>query len=53
MSAEPGRCAKAPDAVNLDELRSLVHRVASKTVGAKKCGLPSFGDLCAMASQKN
>jgi uncharacterized protein YdhG (YjbR/CyaY superfamily) len=37
----------------LSELRALIHRVAPKTVEAMKCGLPSFGELCALASQKN
>jgi uncharacterized protein YdhG (YjbR/CyaY superfamily) len=37
----------------LGQLRSLIHRVAPKTVEAMKYGLPSFGELCAMASQKN
>lgn len=37
----------------LSELRTLIHRVAPKTVEAMKYGLPSFGELCAFASQKN
>jgi uncharacterized protein YdhG (YjbR/CyaY superfamily) len=37
----------------LGELRSLIHQVAPKTVEAMKYGLPSFGELCALASQKN
>jgi uncharacterized protein YdhG (YjbR/CyaY superfamily) len=37
----------------LGELRSLIHRVAPKAVEAMKYGLPSFGELCALASQKN
>jgi uncharacterized protein YdhG (YjbR/CyaY superfamily) len=37
----------------LSELRALIHRVAPKTVEAMQYGLPAFGDLCAMASQKN
>lgn len=37
----------------LSELRSLIHRIAPNTVEAMKYGLPSFGDLCALASQKN
>ena len=37
----------------LSELRALIHRVAPKTKEAIKYGLPSFGDLCALASQKN
>ncbi len=39
--------------VALSELRALIHRVAPKTVEAMKYGLPSFGELCALASQKN
>jgi uncharacterized protein YdhG (YjbR/CyaY superfamily) len=37
----------------LTQLRSLIHRIAPKTVEAMQYGLPSFGDLCALASQKN
>ena len=37
----------------LKELRALIHRVAPKTVEAMQYGLPAFGDLCALASQKN
>ena len=37
----------------LSELRALIHRVAPKTVEAMQYGLPAFGDLCALASQKN
>ena len=37
----------------MSELRALIHRVAPKTVEAMKYGLPSFGELCALASQKN
>jgi uncharacterized protein YdhG (YjbR/CyaY superfamily) len=37
----------------LNELRSLIHRVAPKTAEAMQYGLPAFGDLCAFASQKN
>jgi len=37
----------------LNELRALIHRVAPKTVEAMQYGLPAFGDLCALASQKN
>ena len=37
----------------LSELRALIRRVAPNTVEAMKYGLPSFGELCAMASQKN
>ena len=37
----------------LAELRSLIHRIAPKTVEAMKYGLPSFGEICALASQKN
>jgi uncharacterized protein YdhG (YjbR/CyaY superfamily) len=34
-------------------LRALIHRVAPGTVEAMQYGLPAFGDLCALASQKN
>ena len=37
----------------LNELRALIHRVAPKTIEAMQYGLPAFGDLCALASQKN
>jgi uncharacterized protein YdhG (YjbR/CyaY superfamily) len=37
----------------LGQLRFLIHRIAPKTVEAMKYGLPSFGELCALASQKN
>jgi uncharacterized protein YdhG (YjbR/CyaY superfamily) len=37
----------------LSEVRVLIHRVAPKTVEAMQYGLPAFGDLCALASQKN
>jgi uncharacterized protein YdhG (YjbR/CyaY superfamily) len=37
----------------LGQLRALIHRVAPKTVEAMQYGLPAFGDLCALASQKN
>jgi len=37
----------------LNELRALIHRVAPQTVEAMQYGLPAFGDLCALASQKN
>src|SRR5215213_4454424 len=37
----------------LTELRALIHRVAPKTVEAMQYGLPAFGDLCALASQKH
>lgn len=37
----------------LSELRKMIHRIAPKTVEAMKYGLPSFGELCALASQKN
>ena len=37
----------------LSELRDLIHRVAPKTVEAMQYGLPAFGELCALASQKN
>jgi uncharacterized protein YdhG (YjbR/CyaY superfamily) len=37
----------------LSEIRALIHRIAPKTVEAMQYGLPAFGDLCALASQKN
>ena len=37
----------------LGEVRALIRRVAPKTVEAMQYGLPAFGDLCALASQKN
>ena len=37
----------------LNEVRALIHRVAPNTVEAMQYGLPAFGDLCALASQKN
>src|SRR5262249_29144416 len=37
----------------LSELRALIHRVAPKTKEAMNYGLPCFGELCALASQKN
>ena len=37
----------------LTELRALIHRVAPKSGEWMQYGLPAFGDLCAMASQKN
>lgn len=37
----------------LAELRSLIHRVAPKTTEAMNYGMPAFGDLCALASQKH
>jgi len=37
----------------LSELRALIHRVAPGTTEAMQYGLPSFGDLCALASQKH
>lgn len=37
----------------LSELRTLIHRIAPKTVETMQFGLPAFGDLCALASQKN
>ena len=37
----------------LTVLRELIHRVAPGTVEAMQYGLPAFGDLCALASQKN
>ena len=38
---------------DLSELRALIHRVAPETVEAMQYGLPAFGDLCALASQKH
>jgi len=40
-------------AAALSELRALIHRVDPKAVEAMQYGLPAFGDLCAMAAQKN
>src|SRR5215211_2606427 len=37
----------------LNALRGLIHRVAPKTAETMQYGLPAFGDLCALASQKN
>ena len=37
----------------LKELRALIHRMAPQAVEAMQYGLPAFGDLCALASQKN
>ena len=37
----------------LSKLRALIHRVSPGTDEAMKYGLPSFGELCAFASQKN
>lgn len=37
----------------LSEIRALIHRVAPRTVEAMQYGLPAFGDLCALASQKD
>jgi len=37
----------------LSELRALIHRVAPGTVEAMQYGMPVFGDLCAVASQKH
>lgn len=37
----------------LSELRAVIHRVAPKADEWMQYGLPAFGDLCAMASQKN
>ena len=37
----------------LCDVRALIHRVAPKTMEAMQYGLPAFGDLCALASQKN
>lgn len=39
--------------VALQELRQLIHRVSPGIAEAMQYGLPAFGDLCAMASQKN
>ena len=39
--------------IALIEIRALIHRIAPKTVEAMQYGLPAFGDLCALASQKN
>jgi uncharacterized protein YdhG (YjbR/CyaY superfamily) len=36
----------------LATLRALIHRIAPGTVEAMQYGLPAFGDLCALASQK-
>ena len=38
---------------DLSELRALIHRVAPQSSEWMQYGLPAFGDLCAMASQKN
>lgn len=44
----------APDRrAALIEIRTLIHRVAPNTVESMQYGLPAFGDLCALASQKN
>src|SRR5687767_4423509 len=37
----------------LSELRALIQRVAPNAVEAMQYGLPAFGDVCALASQKN
>jgi uncharacterized protein YdhG (YjbR/CyaY superfamily) len=37
----------------LSELRALIRRVDPNAVEAMQYGLPAFGDLCALASQKN
>jgi len=37
----------------LGKLRALIRRVAPTTKETMKYGLPSFGELCALASQKN
>ncbi|MBP7949371.1 MAG: DUF1801 domain-containing protein [Verrucomicrobiales bacterium] len=37
----------------VEALRGLIHRVAPGTVEAMQYGLPAFGDLCALASQKD
>lgn len=40
-------------AAALSEMRALIHRIAPSACEAMQYGLPSFGDLCAFASQKN
>ena len=37
----------------LSELRSLIRRVSPQSAEWMQYGLPAFGDLCAVASQKN
>src|SRR4029453_6804890 len=37
----------------LNELRALIRRVAPQAEEWMQYGLPAFGDLCALASQKN
>ncbi len=37
----------------LDQVRALIHKADPQTLETMKYGLPSFGDLCALASQKN
>jgi len=37
----------------LDELRALIRRVAPQAEEWMQYGLPAFGDVCALASQKN
>ena len=37
----------------LNELRALIRRVAPQAEEWMQYGLPAFGDVCAMASQKN
>ena len=37
----------------LNELRALIHRVSPQSAEWMQYGLPAFGDLCALASQKN
>ena len=37
----------------LQEVRALIHRVAPKAEEWMQYGLPAFGDVCALASQKN
>ena len=37
----------------LTELRALIHRVSPQSTEWMQYGLPAFGDLCALASQKN
>lgn len=37
----------------LSALRAIIHRVAPEVVESMQYGMPSFGDLCSIASQKN
>jgi uncharacterized protein YdhG (YjbR/CyaY superfamily) len=36
----------------LERVRALIHDLAPNTIETMQYGLPAFGDLCAMASQK-